>query len=250
VISNKYKFLFSLALVLAVLSLVISGCSGDANQSVTFSQLISQADKYNGKTVTFEAFYFAGFEISALSTSVGPSTFGNGRIAPVGTLIWVKSGIPEDLFNRLYTQTQTPSGYPEHIGKLKISGKFETGGKYGHLDAYQYQISITSAEQLEWSPPPPAVTPTPLTGDLQFKVTDLSGNPLPGAKVVSEEQPEGQLKVTGMTDYSGTVTFKDNKPGEYRFYVSGAGFLQQNNVAAAVANGQTSSVAVKMTPAG
>jgi len=244
-ISKKYKCLFLLTLVLAVLSLVISGCSGGANQSVTFSQLISQADQYNGKTATFEAFYFAGFEISALSALVGPSTFGNGRIAPVGTLIWVRSGISEDLFNKLYTQTQTPSGYPEHIGKLKISGKFETGSKYGHLDAYQYQISITSAEQLEWSPPP-AVTPTPLTGDLQFKVTDLSGKPLSGAKVVSEEQPAGQLKVTGMTDSNGTVTFKDIKPGEYRFYVSGAGFLQQNNVAAAVSDGQTTSITISM----
>jgi len=244
--NNKYACLFLFIAVLLLLGLAVVGCSNTA-QSVTFSQLISQADKYNGRPMTFEAYYFAGFEILALSESVGPSTYADGRMVPlpIPTLIWVESGISEELFNKLYTQTQTPSGYPEHIGKLKVTGKFETGGKYGHMDAYRYQIEITSAEQLEWSPPP-AVTPTPINGNLQFKVTDSAGYPLAGAKVVSEEQPEGQLKVTGMTDASGTVTFKDIKSGNYRFYISRFDYVQQNNVDASVNPGQTTNLTVTM----
>lgn len=143
-------------LVMVFISLQAAGCGGNGTEVLTFSKLISRADDYNGKTVTLEAFYFSGFEISALCGSVGPSTSGAWRIVPNGTLIWVEGGISPELQNQLYAQTDTPSGYTEHIGRLKVSGRFETSGHYGHLDAYQYQINITSAEQLEWSPPPAA----------------------------------------------------------------------------------------------
>jgi hypothetical protein len=151
------KYLFSAVVILALLCAAIAGCGGSTQPSLTFAQLISQADKYNGQTVTFEAFDFSGFEISALADSLGPYSYNPARVVPTGDLIWIKGGITEDLFNRLYTQPDTPSGYPEHFGKIKVTGKFETGGQYGHMNAYKYQITITSAELLEWSPPP--VTP-------------------------------------------------------------------------------------------
>ena len=154
------KHVLLLVLVSSLTSTAFSGCGGSANESVTFSQLISRADKYNGKTVTLEAFYFSGFEISAISGSVGPSSSGVWRIVPTGTLVWVAGGISQELQDKLYAQSETPSGYTERVGKLKITGKFETGGKYGHLDAYQYRITITSAELLEWTPPPAATSST------------------------------------------------------------------------------------------
>lgn len=155
------KIISLLVLVLSMASLILSGCGGGADQPVTFSQLISQADRYNGKTVTLEAFYFSGFEISALSESVGPAGFEPWRIVPTGTLIWATGNVSPELFDQLYAQTFTPSGYTERLGKLKITGKFETGSRYGHLDAYQYRITITDAELLEWTPPPAAATATP-----------------------------------------------------------------------------------------
>jgi hypothetical protein len=241
---NK-KYLLSFILVLCILSLAIAGCSSSTEQTITFSQLISQADKYNGKLVTFEAFFFAGFEIQALSGSVGPSTSGPWRIVPTGTLIWVKGGITQEILNQMVSQTVTPSGYTEHIGKLKVTGNFEAGSKYGHLDAYQYQINITSAELLEWSPPPAAIT-SPTSGNLQIKVTDLTDSPLAGAKVVSEEQPEGQLKVTGGTDSSGIVIFQDIKPGKYRLYVNRFDYIQ-TDIMVTVTGGQTTSATVNLT---
>lgn len=154
------KLIPLLVLVLSMVSLIISGCRGGADQPVTFSQLISQADRYNGKTVTLEAFYFSGFEISALSGSVGPADSGAWRIVPTGTLVWAVGNISPELYDKLYAQTVTPSGYTERLGRLKITGKFETGGRYGHLDAYQYRMIVTSAELLEWAPPPAAaITP-------------------------------------------------------------------------------------------
>jgi hypothetical protein len=153
-LTGMNKYLFSAVVILAILSAAVAGCGGSAQPSLTFPQLIADADKYNGQTVTFEAFDFSGFEISALAASLGPSSSNPSRIVPEGDLIWIKGGITEDLFNRLYTQSDTPSGYPEHFGKVKVTGKFETGGQYGHMNAYRYQITITSAELLEWSPPP------------------------------------------------------------------------------------------------
>jgi hypothetical protein len=147
---NKYLLLS--ILIIAVLGLALGGCGNSGGQPVTFSQLISQADRYNGKIVTLEAFYFSGFEISALCESVGPATSGPSRIVPTGTLIWVAGGIPLDLQNTLYGQGGGASGYTERVGKLKIKGKFETG-KFGHLDSYQYRITISEAEALDWSPP-------------------------------------------------------------------------------------------------
>jgi hypothetical protein len=247
--SGKNKLVLFLVLVLALLSVMISGCGNSASQSIAVSQLISQADKYKGKTVTFEAFYFGGFEISALAESVGPANSGVWRIVPNGTLIWVKSGISQELHDKFYKQTDTPSGYTEYIGKLKVSGIFETGGKYGHMDAYHYQMAITSAELLEWSPPP-AATQTTATGELQFKVVDSSDQPLQGAKVVSEEEPEGQLKLTGLTDASGIVVFKDIKAGEYKFYISRFDYTQQNNITAVVSSYYGTSLTISLSSSG
>jgi hypothetical protein len=142
----------SLILILSLMNLVFTGCSGSTDKNLTFSQLISQAEKYNGETVTLEVFYFTGFEIAAICESVGPAKYDSGRLVPNGTLVWVEKGVSEDIYNQMYVQNQTPSGYPEHIGKLKITGKFETGGQYGHMNAYQYKIAFTAAELLEWAP--------------------------------------------------------------------------------------------------
>ena len=57
-------------------------------------------------------------------------------------------------------------------------------------------------------------------GDLQISITDNTDNPLWGTKIVSEEQPEGQIKVTAVTGDSGVVTFNNIATGEYKFYVS------------------------------
>jgi hypothetical protein len=154
---NRKCNLLGIILILVLLGTVVSGC-GSGPQTLTFSQLISGADKYNGQIVTLEAFYFSGFEISALSGSLGPSSSGAWRIVPSNPLIWVAGGITQELQNELYSQSDTPSGYPEHFGKLAVTGKFESGGNYGHMDAYHYRITINAASREDWTPPPAATT--------------------------------------------------------------------------------------------
>ena len=57
------------------------------------------------------------------------------------------------------------------------------------------------------------------TADLKIMVQGPDG-PLSGAKVVSNAQPEGQLKLTGITAADGFVTFSGIKTGNYEFTVS------------------------------
>jgi hypothetical protein len=63
----------------------------------------------------------------------------------------------------------------------------------------------------------------PTVGNLQIIVTDNANTPLSGAKVVSQNQPQGQLSVNGLTTETG-VFFNGIKPGTYQFAVSRADF--------------------------
>ena len=154
------SFLMTFILGLAVLSLVLSGC-GSQGKSVNFSQIISQPDQYNDQTVILDAFYFSGFEISALSESLEPSGSSTGNLVPAGTLIWVAGGLSQALYKSCIPRPNTASGYAERFGKMRIAGKFESGASYGHLNSYNYQITITSALPLEGTPgsgrPQPAI---------------------------------------------------------------------------------------------
>jgi len=146
------KLILSLLAGIFIMSITLTGC-GTSVPELTFSELTGDAARYKDRTVTLEAFYFSGFEISALCGSVGPANDGVWRIVPKGELIWVEGGITQQMLDDMYKQTVSPSGYPEYIGKLKLTGEFETGAKYGHLDAYSYRIKISDAELLEWTPP-------------------------------------------------------------------------------------------------
>lgn len=68
-----------------------------------------------------------------------------------------------------------------------------------------------------------------LVGNLGFFVRDESGNPLNGAKVVSQNSPENQLKVTGITNNDGMVLFNGIKAGSYEFQISRFDFEPQTD---------------------
>jgi hypothetical protein len=78
--------------------------------------------------------------------------------------------------------------------------------------------------------------PSTLTIQVQDATTKTA---LQGAKVVSYTQPKGQLLISGITDQSGSVTFTNIIPGEYRFYISRADYKQVDYIAVARANRTT-----------
>jgi hypothetical protein len=102
-------------------------------------------------------------------------------------------------------------------------------------------IAVLSACGTTYTP-----APTPTTGGMQFVVTDSDHNILSGVKIVSNVQPEGQLKITGITtqDNSG-LTFDNLKPGGYVFYISKADY-QEMNLTINVVAGQTPNMTVSI----
>jgi hypothetical protein len=153
--TNKSSLLLKsisfLGLVFIVSVLTACGNTGE----ITVSQLTSRPDDYNENTVTVTGFYFDAFEMVALCDSLKPSTLTPGDLAPQEPYIWLKGGLPEAIRDKLYTQPMNAAtGYPEHYGKVEITGQFQYGGQYGHLGSYRYQLSVTDAHLVDWSPTP------------------------------------------------------------------------------------------------
>jgi hypothetical protein len=147
------SLILSCFILAVVIMIPITGCAGE-NQSnsneVIFEQLISHPEKYNSKNITLEAFYFHGFEIIVLSDTLKYSGYAEGHLIPDGELIWIEGGIPLEVYNQL-TQQQM-MGPDERYGKVRVKGKFEYGGSYGHVGGYRFQIIPSVVELLPWSP--------------------------------------------------------------------------------------------------
>ena len=65
-------------------------------------------------------------------------------------MIWVEGGVPQDVYEAL--RTQEMMGPEEHFGKVRVRGRYEQGGEYGHLGGFSSQIVPTEVELLQWSP--------------------------------------------------------------------------------------------------
>ena len=145
VIVRMKKTLARAAIGVVLLSLTLGwGCGGGVSQT-TFSQLISQPASFNNRTITVDAYYFSGFEISALTSALVPSTFNPPNVTPVQPIIWITGNLGDAVYQSLKKQSNTPSGYTEYYGHVRITGTFQYGGKYGHLDAYGFLITVTNA---------------------------------------------------------------------------------------------------------
>ena len=147
---RKQMLIALVIMIFALVPVACNGSTGDTDKILTFSELITSADEYNGKTVTVEGFYFSGFEITALAGSLGWAEFEPERIVPQQPLIW--TSLERNIQSELLTQTKTPSGYPEYFGKVRVTGKFETGETYGHMNAYTFKLTVTSTAVLAWTP--------------------------------------------------------------------------------------------------
>jgi hypothetical protein len=140
-----------LAIALVVVSLLCCGCS--TSQTVSIIDLVSSPEQYNGKTVTVEGIYIRGWEWVLLAEDA--ALIGNkgvNEIQPVGETIWFAGLIPIDVQKKLHKHsiTETESQY---YGKVKVTGLFEYGARYGHMNAYKYRITATEIEALDWTLP-------------------------------------------------------------------------------------------------
>jgi hypothetical protein len=132
-----------------LLILPLTACSAPAE--ITVEQLMANPEKYNGDVVVVRGYYFHGWETVLLCEGLKYSGLAEGHIGPDGETMWVEGGLPLDVYEKLYIQSDM--GPEERYGKIRVKGKFETGGQYGHLGAFDSQISPQEVELLLWSPP-------------------------------------------------------------------------------------------------
>lgn len=132
------------------LAILLAGCTPGKTTMVTFEQLFSDPGKYNGKEITIEGFFFAGFETIVLAERLEPSGYAPGHLVPKGDMLWVEGSVPREIYDRL--QQQQMMGPTERFGKLRIKGTFQYGGKYGHLGGFNSQIVPKEVELVPWSP--------------------------------------------------------------------------------------------------
>ena len=138
--------------LLATIGLTI-GCRQEQPMKipgVTLAQLFADPEHYNGNHVTLEGFYFHGFEVIVLSEKLEYSGYAEGHLVPRGRMVWIEGGIPKEVYDQLYQQKMM--GPEERYGKVKIKGKFEYDGNYGHGGAYNSQLIPSEVELLPWSP--------------------------------------------------------------------------------------------------
>ena len=141
-----WAVLATTVLSLLLLAASVSGCTLGGRTQVTFDQLFANPGKYNSREISIEGFYFQGFEIVVLSERLEYSGLAEGHLVPKGRMVWVSGGIPKEVYDALDRQGQM--GPAERYGKVRMTGKFEYGGKYGHLGGYSCEIVVTGAQLL------------------------------------------------------------------------------------------------------
>jgi hypothetical protein len=119
---------------------------------ISFTDLAANPESHNGKYITIEGYWFDGFEIAVLAERLEPANFPEGNLQPAGIKIWATGGLGEEVSSQLYLQANNPTGYPAHYGKVELTGIFEYGGTYGHMNSYSYQLTIYEAQWIQWAP--------------------------------------------------------------------------------------------------
>ena len=148
---NK-KLVLSCVILIATLGAALSYQEIEKRKAreITFEQLKASPDEYDGKNIIIEGFYFHGWEVTVLSEKLEHSGLAEDHLTPKGMTIWVEGGIPPNIHDALHKQQMM--GPEDRYGKIRIKGKYESEGKYGHLGIYNYQIKPTEVELLQWSP--------------------------------------------------------------------------------------------------
>jgi hypothetical protein len=152
---KKRNIVFIVLIAAMVISLIAIGFTSHGvtpagMAKITFEELISNPAAYNGKTVEMDAFVFTGFEVNVLCAELELSGLSPGHLVPRGVPVWIEGGIPAEVYRSLYYQEM--QGPLERFGKVHVTGRFQYGGKYGHLASYDYSIIPRQMSLLAWSP--------------------------------------------------------------------------------------------------
>jgi hypothetical protein len=128
---------------------VIPPLTGQSKDSF-FQRISTEPQKYNGLTVTFYGYVFHGFESAVICESLDLRNPEDSYYRPTGVQIWFTGALPDEVEKGLFMQNNDPTGYPAYYGRIEVTGVFQYGENYGHMDAYKYQLQVTGAKLIEW----------------------------------------------------------------------------------------------------
>jgi hypothetical protein len=144
-------------LVLLVCSLILglsfTGCGGGSQPTTTLNELVTDPAQFSGKTITVDGIYINSWESTVLAENITFTGSSGARELKVPeNSIWFAGFLPVDINNKLHQHTSPLAG-PQHYGKLRVTGLFETAGKYGNSYTFKYRITAKNVEILDWTPP-------------------------------------------------------------------------------------------------
>lgn len=143
---------------------------------VRFEELVAHPQKYHGSEICATGMYVSGFETTAL----GASTYEvDGAVYLSQPAIWIEGA-------EIRTRgdcVKTGGAPPAEFCQAEVCGLFESGGGFGHLGAYEYQLGAAGEERSPQSRGSPAWRPLCA--------------PCSGLQCIGLDQPIGDLNVLG-----------------------------------------------------
>ena len=126
-----------LAIARLLIIVLIGGCLGTPKRTtgefVEFSELVANPQRYHGSEICTAGVYASGFETSAL----GASTYElDGAVYLSEPTVWI-----EGAEIRSTGQCVEAGGAPQaEFCNVEVCGLFESGGGFGHVGGYEYQL--------------------------------------------------------------------------------------------------------------
>ena len=110
---------------------------------VSYAELVSSPEKYNGQRITTQGYYFWNSVIYVLSDGVSTEEDGSSP-QPISNVIWME-GFPPDKSAELNIGPNNSYVW----GKVEVTGTFQTGGGFGKDGVYQSLFLVESATPLK-----------------------------------------------------------------------------------------------------
>jgi len=121
----------NILLVGFLLALSVNACA--PRQDVPFEELVSNSERYHGRRICTEGIHATGFEVNAL----GASWWREGdAVYLTEPVIWLEGAEIRSSTDCVDSRTFPTASFC----KGTVCGLFESGGYYGHLGGYAYQL--------------------------------------------------------------------------------------------------------------
>lgn len=109
---------------------------------LNLEQILSDPEKYDGKDIKIDCYYYESFEKSVLTHEVVAHKGGWRSISPLQVWAMWQITPPEDLYNKL-EQLPGIGGEPDFYGQVQVEGTFHIAENgTGHMGDYKYYFEI------------------------------------------------------------------------------------------------------------